>query len=189
MCGRFLINEEALDAASSFAKLPAWEQLTLHLGMIYPSQESLVLKNTPSGITGELLPFGVQPEFLKQRLINARAETVFSKPMFRRAVKNDRCVVVCCGFYEWDADKTMIYFNESQTPALYLAGLILDDGFVILTTAANASTAPFHHRMPLILNQEQAMAWMTEPEQAQNLTKLVPPALNHFAAKRQNTLF
>lgn len=65
MCGRFLVNEEALDAASSFAKLPAWEQLTLHLGMIYPSQEALVLKNSPKGIRGELLPFGIKPEFLK----------------------------------------------------------------------------------------------------------------------------
>lgn len=189
MCGRFLVNEEALDAASSFAKLPAWEQLTLHLGMIYPSQEALVLKNSPKGIRGELLPFGIKPEFLKKQLINARAETVYAKPMFRRAVHSGRCVVVCCGFYEWDSQKNMIYFDKPDTPALYLAGLILDDGFVILTTAANASMSPFHHRMPLILDQKQALEWMQDSAEAKKLVEITPPALAHLYAKRQNTLF
>lgn len=189
MCGRFLVNEEALESASSFAKLPAWEQLTLHLGMIYPSQEALILKNSEQGIIGELLPFGSAPDFLNKRLINARAETVWSKSMFRRAVHSNRCAVVCRGFYEWDAQKNMVYFDEQGTPALYLAGLILDDGFVILTTAANPSMAPFHHRMPLILNEQQAINWIQNPAEAHKLTHLIPPALDHLYAKRQNTLF
>lgn len=189
MCGRFLMNEEALEAVSQIAQLPSYEQLTLHLGMIYPSQESLVLQKGPEGPVGTLLPFGVQPDFLKQRLINARAETVWEKPMFRRAMKNGRCLIPCSGFYEWDSAKNMIYFQQQDHPVLYLAGIDIEEGFVILTTAANASMEPFHHRMPLILSEKQAMEWLYDPQKARELTRIVPPVLEHRFWKKQNSLF
>ncbi len=34
-------------------------------------------------------------------IINARSETISSKPMFREAFKNSRCVILTDGYYEW----------------------------------------------------------------------------------------
>ncbi len=37
-------------------------------------------------------------------MINARAETVATKPAFRRAFRERRCLVLVNGFYEWQME-------------------------------------------------------------------------------------
>ena len=47
-------------------------------------------------------------------------------------------------------------------------------GFVILTTAANASIRDIHHRMPLVLLPEQVAPWIQDEAAARRMTQLVP---------------
>src|SRR5262245_21706371 len=49
-----------------------------------------------------LIPSWAKDAAIANSLINARAETVASKPSFRSAFKKRRCLVVADGFYEWD---------------------------------------------------------------------------------------
>jgi putative SOS response-associated peptidase YedK len=54
------------------------------------------------------LRWGLVPSWAKEvkigdRMINARAETVASKPAYRRAFANKRCLIPADGFYEWKA--------------------------------------------------------------------------------------
>ena len=51
------------------------------------------------------------------------------------------------------------------------------DRFVILTTQANASMEPVHDRMPLILEREEAVAWLLENDAAEGLLQKSPPLL------------
>ena len=62
--------------------------------------------------------------------IDGRAETVTEKPMFRRSIAFQRCVIPATGFYEWDAAKHKyknklqhsIAFAKNYKPALFCSG-------------------------------------------------------------------
>src|SRR5882724_7322378 len=48
-----------------------------------------------------LVPFWSKPWDKLPLMINARAETLSSKPAFRDAFKRGRCIVPATGYYEW----------------------------------------------------------------------------------------
>lgn len=189
MCGRFLMNEEAVEAVSEFARIPEAIQGHFDLGMIFPSNPSIIIWDDDGGFSCTVKKFGYFYEKMKKRIINARAETVTEKWMFRQAFQKQRCLIPCALFYEWDAQKQRISFFENGQRVLYLAGFWMEDGFVILTTQANASVAPYHHRMPLVLDQKQASDWLTSTDEAARLLKLIPPQLDHRFQYENLTLF
>lgn len=107
--------------------------------------------------------------------INARAETVHEKPMFRKAFATGRCLVPADGFYEWkvvDGIKQPYYITLE--PEFAFAGILTEGPpdeigfhrgtFAILTTAANAFMEPLHHRMPVILTKDQWRPWLEDGE-------------------------
>lgn len=115
-------------------------------------------------------------------VINARAETVCEKPMFRRSIAAQRCVIPASGYYEWDAGKHKYLFRRAGS-ALYMAGIYDNEEgenrFVVLTTAPNDTVRDIHDRMPLILTHEQVRPWLTDPQAALQLLTQVPPDLDH----------
>src|SRR5262249_35709352 len=105
-------------------------------------------------------------------LINARAETVEKKPVFRAAFKKRRCLVPADGFFEWKTqgkDKQAHYFTLKDGGLFAIAGLwerresesggILES-VTLLTTVANALVLPCHERMPVILPKEAQSLWL-----------------------------
>ena len=123
-------------------------------GDICPSQMAPVLVSRGEKIVGEFQQWGLPGFRGRQQIINARAETVTEKPMFRRSIAFRRCVIPATGFYEWDAAKHKYFFQMPGQP-IYLAGIYDTisgvNCFIILTTAPNDSVAPIHDRMPLLL--------------------------------------
>ncbi len=95
--------------------------------------------------------------------INARAETLDEKPMFRNLIKAKRCIVPASGFYEWRSSggrKQPYYLTSADGELWGLAGLYdathdenndAAGSFTIITTSANDLVAPLHERMPVIL--------------------------------------
>jgi putative SOS response-associated peptidase YedK len=59
-----------------------------------------------------LVPYWAKDPKIGGRLINARAETVDSKPAFRQAFKRRRCLLPADGYYEWQAPDG----SESDSP-------------------------------------------------------------------------
>ena len=49
-----------------------------------------------------LIPTWAKDPSIGNKLINARSETVSTKPAFRHAFKTHRCLIVANGFYEWE---------------------------------------------------------------------------------------
>ena len=139
---------------------------------------------------GDVMPTAAAPVLIAKGglMINARAETVCEKPMFRRSMAAQRCVIPATSFYEWDAARHKYQFALPGEP-LYLAGLYDNvDGanrFVILTTTPNASMHGIHDRMPLILRRDQIRPWLTDAESALHLLAAPPPLLERHSTDGQ----
>jgi putative SOS response-associated peptidase YedK len=110
--------------------------------------------------------------------INARAETLDERPIFRNAFARQRCLVIADGFYEWPQvagrrGNAPYYFQLRNEPLMLLAG-IWDripgpDGrehlaCAIVTTSANELVHPLHDRMPVILPPAQWNRWLDPRE-------------------------
>lgn len=158
---------------------------------IAPSQEILAVPNAP-GRKAALFRWGLIPAWAKDtrigyKMINARGETVAEKPSFRNAYKKRRCLIPADAFYEWkkEADgKTPYLIRMTSKEPFFFAGLWeqwrpdTDNirSCTIITTDANDTLKPIHHRMPVILKPEDYETWLDpgldDPEPLENL--LVP---------------
>jgi putative SOS response-associated peptidase YedK len=107
-------------------------------------------------------------------LINARAETIAEKSAFRAACRARRCLIPVTGFYEWTRDgKTTPlpwFVQRCDNAPLVMEGLWQDwergdealTTCVIVTTSANKAMARIHHRIPVILSQQDWSLWLGE---------------------------
>lgn len=189
MCGQFYISPDILSAAQSYAAIPSFIQEELHFGTIYPSLPTLVLIRTHQEIKASIMRFGIEYPKFKKRLINARAETVLEKKMFKNDFLHRRLVVPVQSFYEWNADKEKIVFTLPKEKIMFLAGFYQNDQFILLTRKANQSMESFHHRMPLILKDDQVDEYLSDPAKAIQFLSSGSIPLNHENTNPQGTLF
>ena len=106
MCGRFSLGASATTLAAQFdlADLPAWSP---HYNFAPAQVVSTLRRPAPdSGRQLRRLRWGLIPSWAEDprignRPINARAETVASKPALRRAFRERRCLIPADGFYQW----------------------------------------------------------------------------------------
>ena len=126
-------------------------------------------------------------------MINARAETVQEKPLFRRSLAARRCLIPATAFYEWDTDKRKYQFTLPEEPVFYMAGLFDrrdgEDCYCVLTTAANDSMKPVHNRMPLVVPKRQISAWLTDKDSALSMLAAQPPDFVCISAEAQLRLW
>ena len=99
------------------------------------------------------MQWGLTPSWAKEReintLINARLETLNEKMSFKYLIKNNRCLVVANGYYEWKREKISkqpYYFTRLDNQTMFFAGIYKDDHFVIITMKANSNVINIHHR-------------------------------------------
>ena len=104
-------------------------------------------------------------------MINARAETAATKPAFRSAFRQRRCLILGDGFFEWakQGKKKQPYLFRLQGGGPFaFAGLWehreqggrVIDSCTILTTDANELVKPVHDRMPVILAPADFERWL-----------------------------
>ena len=197
MCGRYHFSAELLDEIRDLTEQKDWK---LELGVldrdIHPGDTAPVI--TAAGDQGGSLracrqKWGYPGPGGKGLVFNARSESVFEKRMFRNSVSQRRAAVPVSWFYEWNKNKEKFTFTKEGSRILFLAGFYgrYEDGdrFVILTTQANASMAPVHSRMPLVLEREQVREWILDSAKTKELLGQEPPQLARDCEYEQQTLF
>jgi putative SOS response-associated peptidase YedK len=135
-----------------------------------------------------LIPPWAQNDKVGRSLINARAETAATTPVFRNPFRKRRCIIPADGFYEWKDQqerKAPVYVTLKSREPFALAGLWEEwrspagrvvRSCAILTTAANSLIAPIHDRMPAILSREAEGPWLdTAIEDPAELEPLLKP--------------
>lgn len=120
-----------------------------------------------------LVPFWAKDISIGARMINARAESVRSKPAFREAFRRRRCLIVADGFYEWRKEnagrKQPYYITREGNAPFAFAGLWETWGpegsealetCTIITTQASEAIGWIHERMPVMLEPAEFESWI-----------------------------
>lgn len=202
MCGIYHVNRELEYGIESLMRMVNRERRAGAMAQkipeirerdVRPTDEAPILSANAEGMVLRTVRWGL-PGFQKGQVIfNARCETALERPMFRDGVRQSRIVIPATHFYEWNQRKEKNVFERKDGKILYMAGFCRGNGederFAILTTAANASMAPVHDRMPLILEESEIEPWLWQEEWTQSLLRKVPKDLARKAEYEQMSLF
>ncbi len=185
MCGRFvqgMTSDEVSEFLSAIWAIevtapPSEVQKSFNLA---PGQIASVAIRSDQGLTVSGLNWGIAaftpPNRPAIKPINARIETASTKPTFRSLLLSYRCIVPATGYFEWrasanSANKQPYFIHHQDGSQMLFAGLWsptkneTPSSFVILTTAAKDQLREIHDRMPVILNYDDALEWVSgEPE-------------------------
>lgn len=203
MCGRYSLAT-GTDVLKGLFDVPGEVPDLAPRWNVAPTQPVAVVVVTNEGPrTIRTMRWGLVPSWAKDasignRMINARAETLAEKPSFRDALRRRRCLVVADGFYEWvkeGAAKRPVWIHPREGGVLAFAGLWerwtdrasgeIVETCTIVTTAANGTMAPFHHRMPVILPASAWDRWLDpKPADPASLLPLLVPAPDDLLAVR-----
>lgn len=203
MCGRFTLRTPVAEWAQLFLPDLRPDEISLEDPPRYniaPTQvvACILRKATGQPRTLEHLRWGLVPSWaddlsIGNRMINARGETVDSKPSFRRAFASRRCLIPTDGFYEWkkvDGGKQPYLIEPVAGKMLAMAGLweenrkiVVDDTpictFTIITTSANKEMSQLHDRMPVLLDANDMERWMDPGyRNVEELKQLLVPAVD-----------
>ena len=130
-----------------------------------------------------LVPAWARDVKIGARLINARSETVDSKPAFRNAFRKRRCLVPANGWFEWQAGgsrKQPWWISRGGEPFSF-AGLWETwdrgdgriDSFTVLTCRAGSTMQWLHHRQPAMIPRDRYREWLDPAARAPDLLELV----------------
>lgn len=178
MCGRYRLSrrKEVLD--QYFETHSGDEQWEPRYN-IAPTQLVPIVRQNGKGSSPELcaVKWGLVPSWATDpsvgpSMINARSETVATKPAFRDALRLRRCLIPADGFYEWkrSGKAKQPYCFEVNDGELFAFAGIWDcwrdrngtavETCSILTTTANLVTRSVHDRMPVILDRISFELWL-----------------------------
>ncbi len=200
MCGRYTLTSplEGVRQVFDFVERP---NLAPRFN-IAPTQEVAAVRLGDDGarhfvaLRWGLIPAWAKDAAIASRLINARGETVAEKPSFRSAFAQRRCLIIADGFYEWKTEnkkKQPYRIVMADRRPFAFAGLWENwrdpasgdsvETCCIVTTDANTTLAPIHHRMPVILDPGDFSAWLDcagPAAAAQALLKPYPGKMTAF---------
>ncbi|HZG74935.1 MAG TPA: SOS response-associated peptidase [Paenibacillus sp.] len=180
MCGRFTLTADwGLVREWFFIEMAEQMERIAPRYNVGPGQDVLAVIAHEGKRRAGMLRWGLKPSWTGQSgkapapLMNARAESLASRPTFKTLLARKRCIVPADGFYEWkkaaDGKKQPLRVVLTDRPLFSFAALydtyVTEDGTrhhscVIVTTEPNRTMADIHDRMPAILRREDEALWL-----------------------------
>ncbi len=182
MCGRYTLHKKADNIAKRYkvASIPK----DIHENYnVAPGQRMPVITEDEDGKRKiEVMKWGLIPVWAKDpkigyKLINARDDTIFEKPMWRSVILKKRCLIPADGFFEWKklpggtkVRKQPFYIRPKQQDLFSFAGVwetwkdaegLEWKTYSIITTDPNKEMKQVHNRMPVILHQDDESSWLS----------------------------
>jgi len=179
MCGRYTLYKKVDELAERYnlASVPA----DIHANYnVAPGQIMPVIVEDEGGKRLELMKWGLIPFWAKDpkigyKLINARDDTIFEKPIWRNVILKKRALIPADGFYEWQKPndpkgrKQPYFIHPKQVDLFSFAGVwetwkdvegLEWKSYSIITTDPNKEMSGVHNRMPVILHPEDEASWL-----------------------------
>lgn len=223
MCGRFAASWGPDELASAFEAEVADELPPARYNVAPTDPVTVVRERFDRDAdrvrrTLETARWGLVPSWAPSprdgaRLINARAETVASKPSFARAFVSHRCLIPADGFYEWEAvanpaggraRRQPWFFRPTAPGPLAMAGLYAFwrdtttpnatwlTTCTIITTNATDAVGRVHDRMPMTVAAEDWAAWLDpglhDPGAAHSLLRVPADLSGYRVSTRVNSV-
>jgi putative SOS response-associated peptidase YedK len=197
MCGRYYRRSDKQRIAEAFRiGVPSSFEIPPEYNVAPSSMQPVIVEDHDSGertlrqMRWGLIPYWCDdPKTLGVSTINAKAESLMQKPIWRVPFSKRRCLVPADGFYEWQkinakSKQPWAFALESGEP-LAFAGLWERwkapdrqsemETFAIITTEANELTAPMHDRMPVILMPRDYERWLGRDDSGRPPIDLLRP--------------
>jgi len=179
MCGRFTLTHPNEAMAALFAAAPANDLPPVPRFNICPTQDVAVVTSEAGFRRLRPMRWGFVPHWYKAPndgplILNARADTIATKPAFREAVRQRRCILPASGFFEWSAgpsgERLPWHITRSDSAPLAFAAIWQiwqAEGnalasCAIVTTEAGPDMTRIHHREPVVLSPSDWPLWLGE---------------------------
>src|ERR1700686_794978 len=204
MCGRAKLETDVSEIRIAFRIPPDFPVANFPPSWNVAPTDNLpiVRYDAKAGLrTLDLMRWGLVPYWAKDikigfSTINAMAETVDTKPVFREGFQGRRCIVPVDNFYEWKKlgpkEKQPYAIALADRSLMALAGLWETwrspaketiRSFTIVTTTPNVLCADLHNRMPVILPPDTWARWLgEEPADPDQLKSILVPYADAMTA-------
>ena len=109
----------------------------------------------------------------EKNIINSRLESISNKILFKESYFKRKCIIPLNGYYEWslkDNIKIPFFIHIPPSEPIYLAGIWKyinfkkgdQKAFTVITKNANENISKIHHRMPVVLSQEEGEEYLND---------------------------
>lgn len=186
MCGRFESKMIDSDLIDLFRDMELLVEVDDDIGQrptedIRPTQKVLTVLLNDEVYRLTRVIWGIKFSEDSPLIFNSRIETIKEKKFWNTLLDKNRCVVPMTGFYEWKTEgsrkiKYRIYLPDQRiffVPAIYHKDKENKIHASLITTTPNKFIQMIHHRMPVILNADEAIKFLNENVEV-NIKRCLP---------------
>lgn len=206
MCGRYVTISKVKTIEKRFNVVaPTPVSYKPNINISHGNVAPVITNDKPKEL--QFFQFGFTPSWAQKQtyIVNARSEGdlnkedsptfsgsmgIIQKPMFRKAIRSQRCLVPADAFIEGPKKERLnkpylVHLRNEQRPFAFAGiwdnwvntetGEIIHS-FAIITTVANELLNKIkHHRSPVILSQEDEETWLDSTSDLAQVTSLLKP--------------